>query len=392
MKVSRHYIGWLYFLVIISSIGTYIPNYLGIEISVVAAKGISVVTLIVFFIFVSKKANIKYKRSYDGSFLIILCSLFYSILMCVAYHDSDFLSCMVATSMYIIWALYFIIKKVEVDKEDVNEMITILGYVNIFVILSSFITLPTPLFGSFEIDTDRGGMRIRSGDVDWVILFMCFSLFQIGKDKSYKYVLNVALCFITVLSTVTRQTIFICFLLILLYVIKHAKIKVKFLGVVLLAISLIFVLRTEVAQNIIDMTIKQHEISLYQEDDVRFEDIKFFAVTGQKNVLTHLFGNGVWSTNNSEFGKEMQKKNHITVDVGYFGYYYHFGLISLMALLLLLIRLIFKKNSYENRFLNFFFFAYALKSIVGGSILYPNEILIFIIMVRYSMIPSKINV
>ena len=91
--------------------------------------------------------------------------------------------------------------------------------------------------------------------------------------------------------------------LVLLFYILRGKSKfIKVLAICAFLGAATYVYNSEIGQSIVERTIKQRDDSAYKEEDVRIWDLKYFLDKGQEDVLTYLFGNGVYSAKDSRLG------------------------------------------------------------------------------------------
>lgn len=382
------------FMLLLISIGCcvykYLPNILNIELSDFLWKGIFLIFYLIFIIFVPKKKFFIHEK-YDSYFIIINVSIVLSILCCYIYHGQSIITGFIATSIYSIFLIYFILNRTSISQSEIESVLIFMGIINIVIIIVAFVTAPNCAFGAFEIDVARGGFRIRAGVQDWVFLLLAYSMNKISIKFNFKYVVLFFLCQISLFLLLTRQVIILDFIVVFLFIISYSKFKFKIIALAFLLICVFVFVNSDIGQNLIRLTIEQHDRSVYVEDDIRMKGVNFFLYKGQTDILTVLFGNGVWSYNNSEFGHIMDKLGYLPADIGYCGFFFYFGLIALITFLSLILNLIFKRRTREFRFLNIYFFYYGASSFAAGSILYPAQIFIFILMVYYSIITAKKN-
>lgn len=191
--------------------------------------------------------------------------------------------------------------------------------------------------------------------------------------------------------SLTRQYMAISSLVLLFYILRGKSKFIKVLAICAFLGAATYVYNSEIGQSIVEMTIKQRDDSAYKEEDVRIWDLKYFLDKGQEDVLTYLFGNGVYSAKDSRLGRILGKHNCYPADVGMAGYIFYFGLFSFAALLYVCYYSIRIRKSKEDSFLNVFIVAFLMCSVIAGSIVYASSLFILILMIYYILI-SKNNI
>lgn len=380
---------WLLWMCCGLGLEGYIPKPIRPELSEAMWKGVSLVVIFIFCIFNFKKKP--FKTGIDRSFTYIVASIFISIGMAYIYHDQTIDIGFRASSVYLIFVTFFVLKRSTINKQEILVAIMIMGCLQIITSVCALLTMPDPIFGSVEVDEGRGGFRLRVGSFEWLLVILCYSCNQwlILKKPNYKYL--VIFSFWATFVSLTRQYMAISSLVLLFYILRGKSKFIKVLAICAFLGAATYVYNSEIGQSIVEMTIKQRDDSAYKEEDVRIWDLKYFLDKGQEDVLTYLFGNGVYSAKDSRLGRILGKHNCYPADVGMAGYIFYFGLFSFAALLYVCYYSIRIRKSKEDSFLNVFIVAFLMCSVIAGSIVYANSLFILILMIYYIPI-SKNNI
>lgn len=391
MKRSKKYLYALVFISIGSGMNWYKPRFISLPVSHAIWNALIYICLILFTVVIFRRKT-RVKTEFDNCFYIIIFSIFISVFSGYLFHGQSLLTGAMATLVYSYYLIFFIFKRSFIQRTDIDKCIVIMGVLNIAVTILAFLTIPDCWIGTYELDLDRGeGFRIRVGVGDWIYLLLCFSLSKIFIFKRKKYIFIVILCLLSLFSSLTRQVIAITMLIVFLFILFETKRLVKIICLCIVFFSFLYIIKTPLAQTLIEMTIKQKEMSVYKEDDIRLAGAKYFLYEGNDNIITAIVGNGMFSPNNSKYGELMAKKGYFPADIGYLGFYYLFGIFAIFSLLLILYRSIIKRKDKESRFVTYYLISFALSNIIAGPITYPCQIMVFCLMLYYISIPKSKN-
>ena len=122
------------------------------------------------------------------------------------------------------------------------------------------------------------------------------------------------------------------------------------------------------------------------EDDIRIRAAQYYMNEYQTNNMTRIFGNGIPSIGNSTWGNKFEQdtrhEGYYSSDIGWIGYYWHFGLISVLGVLFLLLNSAIKKKTFNHEYLTYQCYAIILLSILSAQILIYYQVINFM-MVLY---------
>lgn len=379
----------LILLSLLECIATFIPNYVidRFQISGNILKGISVCAIFVYFFRYSRVIT-HIKLTYKTNIIIILISILVSVFMAYVYHDQNIFVGLTAASLFSVFILYFIFPKMNITKSDIEQTIVIFGLLSVFVIILSFFTIPKPIFGGIDYDPDRGGVRFRAGEIIWVYLFMFYTADKLILTHKKIYLVLLLVSYASIITLLTRQYILISTLFLFMFFICKSSKKYKILFLSIFIIGLFYLSATELYSNIKSMTLEQSNL-IKHSDDIRVKAAEYFSFQGQTDIMTILFGNGVWSVNNSSYGSVLSKYGYFPADVGYLGFFYFFGFLCLLSFLSMLKNAIIDKYNQQS-FQKYFLLCFACSSVVGGAITYHAEIYILLLMIYYKDAPKNI--
>lgn len=98
----------------------YIPKPIRPELSEAMWKGVSLVVIFIFCIFNFKKKP--FKTGIDRSFTYIVASIFISIGMAYIYHDQTIDIGFRASSVYLIFVTFFVLKRSTINKPQIRNL------------------------------------------------------------------------------------------------------------------------------------------------------------------------------------------------------------------------------------------------------------------------------
>lgn len=320
------------------------------------------------------------QRRIDKCIMLLICGQFIALFNATIFEDQGiFVSLMASMPMLVAFFSYFIFKRFSLPEESFNKIIVILGLVYCCIYILSVITLPNPLFGTFEFEEERGGFRLRIKGIFWAALLFFLLISNYKELKKNKYLFLAFIIYLIIVASLTRQYIFLSTLLGGLFFLKGLKFR-KFLllisSVVVLGVTVIP--QIPLVKNLIELTEKQKEQNDYEQDDVRVRDYMVFMFEYDRNIFQYVFGCGLGSQGNSKWGDEqemMTKSQHlIMADASWAGIVFLYGYFSFFIWLFLVIYSVFyMKGAYYKRF----FLAYIfLCSILGGPLVYAYEVIV----------------
>ena len=350
-------------------------------------KGLSYISFVLVWLYsIMQGRGIEYFSEYDKkismTFKVITASLFLSIIPAVIIEEQSFSISLMTTIGFIFSMMtYNVIRRLQVSAQSVERMIISFGFVYVAIVIINILTFPDMLFGSGELDLDRGGIRMRSN----MLMFGVFSFFYFVNNyivnKKKKNLLFALIMFFAVSSTLFRVYIVLMLGLASIMLLKYESIQRKVrIGILLFIIFFLVIPQTTIYKNLVEVSEAQKELSNNSKEDVRLQAYRYFVLESQTGLVSVLMGHGIASLGNSDYGEREEIRQDNTgvyqADVGWAGCFYDFGIVVVLAFAFLLFSGILVKKSSPYRYLSYFYVFYVLGAIANGHFQYSMQMLI----------------
>ena len=366
---------WIIFI-ILSSLSFYIPVFIP-EITLIS-KYLLYISVTFFLFYVSKRKTVG-KRLYSKVIIAILLCQLASAYNAYIFLDQPLIVGIIATFQGFGFIVYLGLVKSKLTLRYAEKVIRLFG---ILFIIVSIIDRIYPLFGTWAMDTDRGGVRFRLLGLTWVVLcfLMAINKYLEGVNRKRNRQLAV-FCFIAIVAAVTRQVIGVSLLLGGLLIFRRLSLYKKIVFSSILVFSFFVVLpKISVFQKLTDTTTKQVSANSHKAD---IRVVAFYYLTFEpRNVNQILFGMGIPSFGKSKYGNSFEYFSHSTgiyrEDLGYSGFYYNHGLIALLLVIFLMLSSLRIPIPSNLQYLRYFMIAYILMNIASGQIEVNDCIIPFI--------------
>lgn len=361
-------------LACIASMDFYSPSF--ISIPSVLCKFLYYFAIVIIGVLTFGKTNLGLvdKRYFVIKIIkLLLISLLLSALNADLYENQPFGISVIATLQRVGFLLFIFLCKSKLAVGDIERAIKVLAYCYMIAASINYIS-GYGVFGEAEFDADRGGMRLRLLGLDWVQLFLLLSVNKYMLHRQKKCLINAFICGLFILLSLTRQVMAITLVTLVILVMAKAKMYQKFLVVMILSGLMIFVLpKISIYQKMVEKTESQVNMNR-QTDDVRIVAFNYYAFEYPRNMMQKLFGVGVPSYGNSQYGirfeRETQQTRLFRDDVGYAGFYFDHGLIGLGLLLFAIIYSMLRKTDTNVLYSKYFLFMVLLESIASAPFFY----------------------
>lgn len=366
---------WIIFI-ILSSLSFYIPVFIS-EITLIS-KYLLYISVTFFLFYVSKRKTVG-KCLYSKIIIAILLCQLASAYNAYIFLDQPLIVGIIATFQGFGFIVYLGLVKSKLTLHYAEKVIRLFG---ILFIIVSIIDRIYPLFGTWAMDTDRGGMRFRLLGLTWVVLcfLMAINKYLEGVNRKGNR-LFAFLCFITIVATVTRQVIGVSLLLGGLLIFRRLSLckKIIFSGILVFSFFVILP-RISLFQKLTSATTEQVSANTHKAD---IRVVAFYYLTlAPRNINQVLFGMGIPSFGKSKYGNSFDYFSQITgiyrEDLGYSGFYYNHGLIALLLVIFLMISSLMIPVPKHLQYLRYFMVAYILMNIASGQIEGNDNIIPFI--------------
>lgn len=344
--------------------------------------------------------NLKYPRT---SYLLIFSGFITSIANAQLFHNQNVVTSFIAILPYLFaYLIFYILLKFDIPKYSIIKVIFVFCFISMFAYVVNLLTLPNKFFGGAmdEIDVSRGFARIGVYSIELIVFMLFYSINQWTINRKKSYLCLIILSVIYVFLSLTRQIIFWSLIIGLVLYIKKLPVYKKILVIIVSVLVYEVVLpQIPIYNSMVELSKSQAEDNNDGNENVRITAWRFYTYEYQMNVFTEIFGNGVPSIGNSEWGNEFERTVYLeyggngcyTSDVGWAGFYWNYGLFATIGLICLLFRAIFCKKQKGDEYLSYWCAFIFLTSITSGPIVISKQI-VSIMVILYLIFKSKINV
>lgn len=387
----------LFIFTILSSIGFFNPG--NIFTPQIVKLMFYVLFIITGCIALKNKYPLKYIHYPKAEYKCLISGMLFSIIMVITFQNQSGITTIIATLPFVLPYLFLIILfKLAIPKDLIIRIIIYLCISGMIIYTINYITFPSAFFntGRSELDETRG-LRIYVPFIELDVLLFFYSINQYLYSKKKSWVLLMILTAIFIIQSVTRQIILVAFVFGILLFLQNISFIKKGLLIILLYIFYIAILpQIPIYQKMVELSETQAENNKYKDDDIRLQAWNFYTKEYQTNILTPIFGNGVPSLGNSKWGNRVEMTTYVTeggngcytVDVGWAGFFWYFGMISTLSLLILLIKALLKYKKENERYQSYWVAFIILTSFTSGPILFQYQILSIVIVLYLIYAPK----
>ena len=342
---------------------------------------------LLFFPVKAKVFNRLYPKT---SYKMIIIGILGAVLMATFFQKQSFSVSLAAVLPYLFGYLSFLVfMKSGMDEENVKNLIVGLLCCSIFIYVVNYVTFPVMIFGNKDaddIDMSRGVMRIGVYYIDFFMLATYYSINQWMLSRKKKWLFVIGVSGLMIVLSVTRQAIGITAIMGTLFLLKRLPFYKKAIFVALMAIFVTVILpKIPIYQALVETTETQ-VANNDEKEDVRIRAARFYSDEYQTNEITRILGNGVASIGNSIWGNKFEKDisyyRYYSSDIGWIGFYWHFGLIAVIGVLIFLLKGAMVKKTADREYLTYHCYSIILLSILSAPILVYRQI-IDIMLVMY---------
>lgn len=336
---------------------------------------------ILFFKFKKRTINIYYPRK---TFNMIIIGFIGALIMAYLFQNQSFTVSLIAILPYLFAYLsFFVFKNSGINEVEVKKII--LGFLicSIVIYIVNYVTFPVMIFGNkdpTEIDDSRGVLRIEVQYIDLFILATFYTINQWLLSKKKKWLVIMSVCLIMIVLSVTRQVIAITFILGTLFFLRKSNIFQKMIFIIISSLFIIYLLpEIPIYKSLVETTQNQIDNNENNEEDARIRASRFYLNEYQTNNITRIFGNGIPSIGNSKWGDNFEKVTRsegcYSSDIGWIGFYWHFGLITVLGVFMCLFKAATIKKRPDYEYLTYYCWAIILLSIMSAPILIYSQVI-----------------
>ncbi len=391
---------YLYILIVLSSLTFYNPfGIIQPQYGKLLFYSICMISLIYAY---KNGINIRKVKYPKVAYIILISGIIFSSFMALFFHEQSFMTSFIAIIPYLLgYLVFYILIKFNLPKEKIEKAIWTFCFIGMAIYIINMLTFPNITFGETkdEYDTSRGILRLNIFSLELIVLLFFYSINQWMITKKKKYIWLIFLTAVFIVLSVTRQYILLSSILGVCFILKKASLSKKIITLVLCFFVYFEVLpQIPMYRTMVELSEEQAERNKTEKEDIRITAWKFYTYEYQKNKFTAIFGNGVPSIGNSEWGDEFQKTIYFeyggngcfTSDVGWAGFYWNYGLFATIGLISLLLKAIFYRKQKNEEYLTYWCIFIFITSITSGPIIISKQI-ISIMTVLYIIFRNRIN-
>lgn len=315
------------------------------------------------------------------SYSILMLMLCVSPVMAYIFHGQGIMpSVITSLAITFSYAWFYVLLKFRIPTDRVIKVLFIACALAIPVYALNAMAFPSAIFGEApEEDITRGIVRITVPFIITFVLLLFYSINKWNKTRRPVWIAVISIISLMIIMSVIRQIILVAGLLGVLFIFRSLSWVKKALGIAVLLAVVFFVLpQIPMYQAMMELSEKQFESNEMEEEDVRIGSWRYHIYEYQDSPMTMLLGNGMPSVGNSAWGDKFdydaETSRYFAADVGWAGFFYHFGAIATAALAMLFWNAFRHKKSDEKQYLNYWLAFIAITAVASGPILYFYQI------------------
>lgn len=342
-------------------------------------------SLVGLFVALRNKTRIK-QRYPSKAYWLMMTAIILSVLSVWIFYDQPFVVSLVTTLPTIFsYLFFFILLKYSPDKVLLMKFVKIMVVCSFVMYIANMLSFPNMIFGASqdEYDDSRGFVRLGVPMIEFVILWLFYSVNQWIIFDRKKWLVWIAITGFLVVMSLTRQVILISFVFSFLMIIQKAKIWKKIVVIGAVASLTMFVLpEIPIYKSMMELSQKQAEDNKYDKEDIRITAWRFYTIEYQENIVTRIMGNGLPSIGNSTLGDKFEKTVSLMyggngcyfVDVGWAGFYWLYGIFAVFGLLALVIKASLIALRKKNNYLFYWLLFIIISSVSSAPILFHSQV------------------
>jgi hypothetical protein len=274
------------------------------------------------------------------------------------------------TAVFMAIIFFFFLLHAKPNLSYIEKVIWFFCILYIALWLYGLLMAPNQIFGIENengIDDSRGIFRLSIQGRAFVVLSFFTAISKYVETKKKKWIGIFIFLFIIICMQVIRQVIAFSLLTGLFYLLRKNKYIWLWLSLAVIGMIAFGSMKIDNKSIIGKMVVlSQDQVQEQQSgnENIRITEYRYFFTKYSKNIVTHIFGNGV-AHSESEYGKIenklAQNKALYASDVGYGEIFIRFGLLGLLFYGLIFYRVIKqkvqKKYMYAKLFILYLIFA-----------------------------------
>lgn len=364
--ISKNNCKYLIF-VCLASIQFYQPNFINVDGTLWKFIYYSSLLLMAFAVlkYKSKAIVIENNKCFTFITAFVICQII-SIYNVSVYKGQPIIISIVSTLQYIGFIAYILLCKSNITISHCEKVISIFAWTFVVLSILNMISFEA-LFGNYEFDVDRGGMRYRLQGLSWVVLYCLQNVNKYLEERKSTYIWVALTMFLFIVLSLTRQVMAITMLIIVLMILYNAKFYQKVLLILIMLFSAFYILpKVPIYNKMMNLTNEQMNADY---DNIRLVAFNYYGFEYPRNVNQVLFGVGVPSFGKSSYGNEIDNTEQYlklyTSDVGYIDIYFKFGIMAIVFLLLSQIVCLRRKTMFKYLYVKYYLVANMLLAIAS---------------------------
>jgi len=383
----------IFLLILLSSVGFYNPSGIfSVPMQKMVFYFISIVGIFYSVCFGKSIKDVRYPRI---AYFVVLLGIVMSIPMAILYHPQSFSVSLTTTlAFFIPFTLLYVFFKLDVDPDRIMKTIIVLTFISGVVYFCNVLTAPDLTFGLplEKNDLSRGIIRLPIVFIELFPLPLFYAINKYNRTRKLIWLVYAAYVMIMIFLSVTRQTIFLSFALGSFMLLKKLSLLKKIIFISLMAFALTVIMPQIPAYKTMLELSKEQKDDNDEKEDIRITAWAFYTVEFQTNELSYILGNGVPAFDKSDWGKDVdsitEANKCYTVDVGWAGFYYYFGIITTLALLWLMVSGILNRS--PNRVYPQYWLLFAVITCVASGIIVVWYLILNVSLALYLVyVPDK---
>lgn len=342
--------------IILFSLGLYEIRGLGIIVRLLDIATVILIITAIILIFIYGKPVSNIKSQFKTPILLILIGVFVSSFAAELFHNQALhLTFYQQRHMYAFF-FYFLLIYIAPKPEWLINVLFYFGLFGGLFFLTQYILFPT-LITDAKIFLDRGTIRMNLPGTYYMHIAFFLSVDRFFTTYEKRYGFGILLLLLVTILSGFRSTVAIYILITTGFLLVNKQVKNK--------IALSFLYLTIVVagffafENIFQEMLESAERESAQGTSyIRFRAAEHLISINNENKITYIIGNGE-PTERSEYGLKLRVISMMSgfylSDIGIFGFYIKYGLLSALVVLFIILKLSFARINRKIYFIKLFF-------------------------------------
>jgi hypothetical protein len=298
--------------------------------------------------------------------ILILISVFISMLGAYLYHDQSFAKTAIAQRVIYYYFIYFLLHFMRIEGKFIIRTIVAFALVYISLYAIQYVLFPMQITKS-TMFLDRGTIRIFLSGAGYLVIAYFIWLYLTFRSYNIIYVtlLLVSLGIFVLMGT--RQVIASMLLLTILFIFQSRMVKSKALLFTLIGFAIVpvYFLFQDIIYAMFEVSVEQ---SRNIETNIRVRAAKYFLTEFYQDNLAYFTGHG--AAGSTMYGLKMaeiaERYKFFQSDIGLIGEYTKYGALYVIAVFIILYRSLTVGLPEKLMFIKFNFLGILLTLVTGG--------------------------